>query len=58
MIFLAFFPDMARIKRSLAILLALVGVSFVVHYALFGSLPLGKPQLMEAEADEAEATVQ
>ncbi|GAA0248242.1 hypothetical protein ACFFQF_06830 [Haladaptatus pallidirubidus] len=49
---------MARIKRLLTVLLALVGVSFVVHYALFESLPLGKPQLMEKKSDEAEAAVQ
>ena len=60
MIFLALLPDMARIKRLLTVLLALVGVSFVVHYALFGSLPLGKPQLLdeESEKDEAKAAVQ
>ncbi len=58
LIFLSLSSGMARIKRSLAILLALVGVSFVIHYVLFGSLPLGKPQLLEEDDEEVEATIQ
>jgi hypothetical protein len=38
---------MGRIRRILTVLVAVVAVSFAVHYALFGSLPLGKPQLLE-----------
>jgi hypothetical protein len=44
---------MARLKRALTVLAALVAVSFAVHYALFGALPLGKPALLEDDpADE------
>lgn len=49
---------MACLKRFVTVLLALVGVSFAVHYALFGSLPLGKPQLLESESDDPEMAVQ
>ncbi|WP_433632258.1 hypothetical protein [Halomicrococcus sp. NG-SE-24] len=37
---------MVRVKRTLTVLVALLAASFAVHYALFGSLPLGKPALL------------
>ncbi len=47
---------MANVKRVLLVLVALVLVSFGVHYAMFGSLPLGKPQMLrDDEADDIEA---
>ncbi len=42
---------MASIKRTVALLVALVGVAFAVHYVLFGSLPLGKPQMLEDDEE-------
>ncbi|WP_458209957.1 hypothetical protein [Haladaptatus sp. NG-SE-30] len=47
---------MGRITRGLTILVAIVAVSFAIHYALFGSLPLGKPQLLDNEPAEEEPT--
>lgn len=49
---------MARVKHVLTVLLALVGVSFVAHYALFGSFPVGEPQLVEDHSNDPEAAVQ
>ncbi len=43
---------MVSLKRTLALLVALVGVAFAVHYVLFGSLPLGKPQMLEDDEIE------
>lgn len=34
-------------KRTLKLLVVLFVVASVVHYALFGSLPLGKPALAD-----------
>jgi hypothetical protein len=42
-------------RKALTALLAVVAVSFVAHYVLFGSLPLGKPQLLDEETDAADA---
>ncbi|MFC6838170.1 hypothetical protein [Halomarina ordinaria] len=36
-------------KRLLAALFLTVAVLFGVHYALFGALPLGKPQVLDEE---------
>ena len=47
---------MGRIKRILTVLFAVVTVSFAVHYALFGSFPLGKPQMLEDD-EEFEDTI-
>ncbi|WP_440008306.1 hypothetical protein [Halomicrococcus sp. SG-WS-1] len=49
---------MVRVKRTLTVLFALVAASFAVHYALFGSLPLGKPALLadDESADELDVT--
>ena len=49
-------PDMGRIKRILTVLFAVVTVSFAVHYALFESFPLGKPQMLEDD-EEFEDTI-
>jgi hypothetical protein len=46
---------MASIKRGLFVLTGLLALSFGVHYVLFGSLPLGKPELLrDDEAVEVE----
>jgi hypothetical protein len=45
---------MTSVKRTLTLLVALVGVAFAVHYALFGSLPLGKPQMLDDDEEEVE----
>ncbi|WP_224333278.1 hypothetical protein [Haloprofundus halobius] len=47
----------SKAKNALLGLVALVVVASVVHYALFGSFPFGKPQMLEDEevADEAES---
>ncbi|QCJ46886.1 MULTISPECIES: hypothetical protein [Haloprofundus] len=50
----------SKVKKALFGLVALFVVASVVHYALFGSFPFGKPQLMDdeeldAEEDESEA---
>jgi hypothetical protein len=29
----------------------LIAISFAVHYALFGALPVGKPALLEDDAE-------
>ncbi|MGQ5516071.1 hypothetical protein [Halococcus saccharolyticus] len=39
----------SRAKQAIAVLLGVVLVAFGVHYVLFGSLPLGKPALLESE---------
>ncbi|MFD1513948.1 hypothetical protein [Halomarina rubra] len=43
---------MAKATRLLTGLLGLFVVASVVHYALFGALPFGKPQLLEDDTDE------
>jgi hypothetical protein len=44
---------MARSLRTLLVgVVALVAVSFALHYVLFGSLPIGTPQLLEDESVE------
>ncbi|WP_224270541.1 hypothetical protein [Haloprofundus salinisoli] len=50
----------SKAKKALLGLVALFVVASVAHYALFGSFPFGKPQLLEdeeleAEEDESEA---
>jgi len=49
----------SKLKRSLYGLVGLLAVGFAVHYALFGSLPIGKPELLkddeESERNEVEA---
>jgi len=47
---------MVSIKRALLALTGLLAVSFGVHYALFGSLPLGKPELLKEDDDDLEWT--
>ncbi|WP_458187971.1 hypothetical protein [Haladaptatus sp. NG-WS-4] len=47
---------MVRLTRVLTVIVAIVAVSFAIHYALFGSLPLGKPQLLDEETVEDEPT--
>jgi hypothetical protein len=42
---------LSRTKPAIAVLFGLVLVAFGVHYALFGSLPLGKPALLETDAE-------
>ncbi|WP_224448201.1 hypothetical protein [Haloprofundus salilacus] len=44
----------SKAKKALLGLVALFVVASVVHYALFGSFPFGKPQLLDDEADAAE----
>lgn len=41
----------SRTKQAVGVLLGIVLVGFGVHYALFGSLPLGKPALLEDDAE-------
>ncbi|WP_267462374.1 hypothetical protein [Halococcus agarilyticus] len=41
----------SRAKQVVAVLLGLVLVGFGVHYVLFGSLPIGTPQLLEDEPE-------
>ena len=43
-----------KLKRGLFALVGLVAVAFGVHYALFGSLPLGKPELLKSDDDGVE----
>jgi hypothetical protein len=48
----------STLKRGLYGLAGLLALGFAVHYALFGSLPLGKPELLnddESDWDEVEA---
>lgn len=40
---------MSKATRLLTVLLGLFVAASVVHYALFGALPFGKPQLLEEE---------
>lgn len=40
-------------KRGLLVLVALVLVSFAAHYVMFGSLPLGKPQMLSEDEETA-----
>jgi len=45
----------SKVKRGLFVLTGLLALSFAVHYALFGSLPVGKPELLrDDEAVEVE----
>ncbi|WP_202932689.1 hypothetical protein [Halorussus salinus] len=45
----------SKLKRGLYALVGLVGLGFAVHYALFGSLPLGTPELLkDDDADEVQ----
>ncbi|MGN8212720.1 hypothetical protein [Halococcus salifodinae] len=41
----------SRTKQAIAVLFGVVIVAFGVHYALFGSLPLGKPALLDTESE-------
>jgi hypothetical protein len=44
-----------KLKRGLYALVGLLGLAFAVHYALFGSLPIGIPQLLkDGEEDDIE----
>jgi hypothetical protein len=36
--------------RTVAGFVVLVAVSFAIHYALFGSLPIGKPALLREDS--------
>lgn len=45
----------SKLKRGLLVLTGLLAVGFAVHYALFGSLPLGTPELLN-ENDDSEWT--
>jgi len=45
---------MSKATRLLTVLLGLFVVASVVHYALFGALPFGKPQLLEEDEEGAE----
>ncbi|WP_169794675.1 hypothetical protein [Haloprofundus marisrubri] len=48
----------SKAKKALFGLVALFVVASVAHYALFGSFPFGKPQMMDdedAETEESEA---
>ncbi|MFC5971745.1 hypothetical protein ACFPYI_10420 [Halomarina salina] len=40
---------MSRVTRLLTALVGLFVVASVVHYALFGAFPFGKPQLLDGE---------
>lgn len=46
----------SKLKRGLYGFVGLLVVGFAVHYALFGSLPLGKPELLKNEDEESEWT--
>jgi hypothetical protein len=41
----------SRAKQAVVALLGFVLVGFGVHYALFGSLPVGKPALLEDDPE-------
>lgn len=43
----------SKLKRGLLVLTGLLAASFAVHYALFGSLPLGKPELLRDDDSES-----
>ncbi|WP_199268422.1 hypothetical protein [Halomarina oriensis] len=51
---------MSKVTRLLTVLLGLFVVASVVHYALFGALPFGKPQLLaDAQSEyDGDATVE
>jgi hypothetical protein len=49
---------MSNVTRLLTALVGLFVVASVVHYALFGALPFGTPQLLEDDAADAEGTVE
>jgi hypothetical protein len=49
---------MSKLSRLLTVLFGLFVVASVVHYALFGALPFGKPQLLEDDAADGEGTVE
>ncbi|MFC7078754.1 hypothetical protein [Halorussus caseinilyticus] len=44
----------SKLKRGAFALVGLLAVAFAVHYALFGSLPLGKPELLKDDDGESE----
>ncbi|WP_166035672.1 hypothetical protein [Halorussus pelagicus] len=44
----------SKLKRGLYGLVGLLALGFAVHYALFGSLPLGKPELLSDDDDDSE----
>ncbi|NHN61446.1 MULTISPECIES: hypothetical protein [Halorussus] len=45
----------STLRRGLFALIGLLAVGFGVHYALFGTLPLGKPELLRDDVDAADA---
>lgn len=44
----------SKLKRGLYVLVGLLAIGFGVHYAMFGSLPLGKPELLKDGDDDVE----
>lgn len=43
---------MSKTTRLVTLLLGLFVAASVAHYALFGALPFGKPQLLEDDTQE------
>lgn len=48
---------MSKATQLLTVLLGLFVVASLVHYALFGSFPFGKPQLLEDEEQRSDIDV-
>lgn len=44
---------MASATRTLAVVFVLVIASFVAHYVAFGSLPIGAPEMLDSNLDDA-----
>lgn|GEM_PF-2204049 len=44
---LASLCGVVNVKRALTVFVALFAAATAVHYVLFGSLPFGKPQLLD-----------
>lgn len=47
----------SKLKRGAYALVGLLAVGSVVHYVKFGSLPLGKPELLRDDPDPTEIEV-